>query len=692
MPVREESTMPRSSPARRFHAALRLIALLPTAFLSTHLAAATWPGPAPCNTTLQACVNATASGSFVEIATNTPIDESVTVSRSLTLRPAAGYSPNFEAGNVLLLFQGSGTPMNVYVSGLRFRAGYVGLSQLDNAITAELNHITIDALRSGATAGIKVDAAGTYPMRLQVYDSRVTMNGPQAPGASAIDIFRGSVGTAEFIAKVRANRIVANGAGDAAGIRIVTGVGAVVEASGNHVTGKGFGNGLVVEHTGGGTPSRVDLTSNYVRGQGPGTANDAGIVVDGRITLNALNNTVIDGERGMLLRSDASGTLGGVVANNLLAYNRVAGLDIDPISSLTNQANLLHGNGSNRFVAGPGTITAAPRFEHPDRPYLSVLSPAIDAGSSTRLDDLYATTALQRLDATGLRRTKGSAVDIGAFEYGDFSFVHRGPVVDNTAPIDAPPAAALMTSAALPQVTLNVNPGLGAPVSNPHPVGIFQRSLLGGWAIFNEDLADLPAGVSFNVFSPASSPEAFGYNIGANSDASAYIESSMLYLRLFKTLLATHHWNGHGSPGVYNAHAFGVQFDSIGKWYVRNIDGATMASNLAFNIYSQDESPQAYRHVAGPGNTVGSMTLLDHPRLNGNPCAIVTVTPQTLLPAPTPVGVIYSIDRGRHAIVNQNGSFIPNNAGYFVLVDEAQIDRDCSANLFHDGLETRGAP
>ena len=59
----------------------------------------TWPGAAPCNGTLQACVNAAANGDRIEIATAGPIDEFLTLAnRSLSLVAAAGFHPALAAG------------------------------------------------------------------------------------------------------------------------------------------------------------------------------------------------------------------------------------------------------------------------------------------------------------------------------------------------------------------------------------------------------------------------------------------------------------------------------------------------------------------------------------------------------------------------------------------------------------------
>src|SRR5262245_34470270 len=52
----------------------------------------TYPS-APCSTTLQACIAAAAAGDVVQVATNVPIGEDLLIDKSLTLRPAPGFSP-----------------------------------------------------------------------------------------------------------------------------------------------------------------------------------------------------------------------------------------------------------------------------------------------------------------------------------------------------------------------------------------------------------------------------------------------------------------------------------------------------------------------------------------------------------------------------------------------------------------------
>src|SRR5687768_6848833 len=80
-----------------------LVAALLLCFASGASAALrTWPGVAPCNTTLQACLNAAGAGDVIDIATNVPIDESLSTAQSLTIRAANGYSPRLAAGRSLV--------------------------------------------------------------------------------------------------------------------------------------------------------------------------------------------------------------------------------------------------------------------------------------------------------------------------------------------------------------------------------------------------------------------------------------------------------------------------------------------------------------------------------------------------------------------------------------------------------------
>ena len=86
-----------------------------------------WPGAAPCATTLQACLDGAVDGDRVLIATNATIGEDISLyNRSLTLTAADGYTPTFGNAHWLSITSAPiAGDQTVSVSRLRFVDGYV---------------------------------------------------------------------------------------------------------------------------------------------------------------------------------------------------------------------------------------------------------------------------------------------------------------------------------------------------------------------------------------------------------------------------------------------------------------------------------------------------------------------------------------------------------------------------------------
>ena len=94
-------------------------------------------------------------------------------------------------------------------------------------------------------------------------------------------------------------------------------------------------------------------------------------------------------------------------------------------------------------------------------------------------------------------RTSLAAAEPG----GEAAFVHR------TTPRNISANSTYLSSPltdgepeAIISVTQNWNPGGGAGAYNDHPVGVWYDPASDKWAIFNQDRAPMPRGVSFNVF------------------------------------------------------------------------------------------------------------------------------------------------------------------------------------------------
>jgi hypothetical protein len=63
----------------------------------------TWPGPAPCGTGLQACINAASAGDILLVQTNNAINEDLTIDKSLTLKAQSGFTPRLGALHFIFL-------------------------------------------------------------------------------------------------------------------------------------------------------------------------------------------------------------------------------------------------------------------------------------------------------------------------------------------------------------------------------------------------------------------------------------------------------------------------------------------------------------------------------------------------------------------------------------------------------------
>jgi len=103
----------------------------------------TWPGTTPCNASLQTCVNAASQGDRIEIATDTPIAETViTSNRNISVVAATGFHPRFAAGHNLgissSLSTGGPSFMQVTVAGIAFDGTQAHSAVYDTERTAEL--------------------------------------------------------------------------------------------------------------------------------------------------------------------------------------------------------------------------------------------------------------------------------------------------------------------------------------------------------------------------------------------------------------------------------------------------------------------------------------------------------------------------------------------------------------------------
>lgn len=141
-----------------------------------------------------------------------------------------------------------------------------------------------------------------------------------------------------------------------------------------------------------------------------------------------------------------------------------------------------------------------------------------------------------------------------------------------------------------PNAIVLVSPGPdrvgGEPADYGHNIGVWYEGRAGKWAIFNQDLAAVPAGAAFKVTIPKESAGFVHYAKRSNTAGHyTYVDNKLTNGHPDAALSVTQNWNPGGGRGVYNDHPVGVQYNAkLKEWVIYNRDGAPMPEGATFNI------------------------------------------------------------------------------------------------------------
>ncbi len=373
-----------------------LVALATPAWSAT----LTYPGAAPCNTTLQACITGAASGDVVEIATNTPIDENLAINKSLTLQPAAGFSPTIGGGATFRTVNfsnlgSSGSAETLLIERLSFSLAQVrgfvsqgsghSITIRDNVMFMEFDHnntpaVEIDARvpLTGVLSGNRITSIGQgirlwaitatsesidYTVERNVIDTSL-------PSASNIGISADFRGQGSYTLRAFSN---------------------VVDRVGGCNCGGNAGLSLLVLQT---PIVNASITNNTVHGTQ--TANGFMFRVDdpgATVTINLFNNIASGGDRSGYTVSNSGGASLTLVADENDSWNNgipdnFAGLPSGTVRT-TNPQYVNAGAGDLRL-----------------QPTSLLINSGVDAPPG----------GTSALDAGGAARIQGVAIDIGAYE------------------------------------------------------------------------------------------------------------------------------------------------------------------------------------------------------------------------------------------------------------------------------------
>jgi hypothetical protein len=376
----------------------------------------TFPGSAPCNATLQACIDGADPGDVVEIATNTAIDESLEVSKSLSLRPAAGFSPVIAALNSILLLNPAGEANAIVIEDLTLERGFVSAVQVStDALDVRIAGLEVrDTFNGRAEIEVRTGQPGPFgPVTFEVSSNDLTVPTGQFNGAGAISIQGGNAATMRGV--VRDNTILHFDGQQRGAIEVSNAIADLdVDVIGNRISGTNYNEGVSFFQFAEGI-AQVRFINNLVTGQVAEAGAPGAFVVNvsgGSAQFEILNNTAAASDRGILVsgRTDLGATVSGLIANNVVADITGVGVGVDPELDVVNEFNLVFNTGSDFFTPGPGTLFVDPRFVGGDDFHLSAASQAVNAGNADRVPADITT------DLDGLPRILGAGVDLGAFE------------------------------------------------------------------------------------------------------------------------------------------------------------------------------------------------------------------------------------------------------------------------------------
>ena len=176
-----------------------------------------------------------------------------------------------------------------------------------------------------------------------------------------------------------------------------------------------------------------------------------------------------------------------------------------------------------------------------------------------------------------------------------------------------------------------LDPGGIVSAYHDHPIGAYYSTSKTQWSVFNEDSVNMVASPAFNIFVPPQNGTSFTHTAGAAtiSNDLTRMDHPSLNNNSSALVFALPAFNPNGviaGPGYYN-HFTGVYYDTAsGKWGIYNEDFNPVEENAAFFVYVANTAIDvAFKHTTAAGNISANYTTLDHPKLNGNPNAVVIV-------------------------------------------------------------------
>jgi hypothetical protein len=380
-----------------------------------------------CGKTIQGCIDDGSDSGAILLATNGPIDEDLTITRSVTLAAAPGFRPVFAPGATIFARSAGGGDKQLVIRGLTWEPagastairvlhdgdGAYDVQLLDNAILGLEGSgfspvISVHTTQPGPGGPLLLTVRGNtlrmptgsrWPLEIEL---PWTVNGITVVARNVIEtadtgqsgaiFFRHWEGEMHFYAIQNVVR-TANPAQTAIEV---------------YQSGDGDGDGRIV----------ANVFGNFLRGIAGGMRFGTSLYAEnGAIELNVAHNTIVDAQlRAVQVggREDFGAHASGVIANNVLARSGQGDVGIHQfVDEVLETNNLLTNMDPEGFPAEPGPhsiLVTDPGFVADDDFRLAPTSPAIN-----KADPAY-TPAELTVDLDDQPRVGGPAADLGAYE------------------------------------------------------------------------------------------------------------------------------------------------------------------------------------------------------------------------------------------------------------------------------------
>ncbi len=387
-----------------------------------------WPGQAPCDTTLNACLAVAQAGDTVRIVASATIPEQIAIGLPVSIETAPGIVATFTSTTTHVFTLPGTAPYAVSLRGLNFVGGSLRFSMNGNLPgEVRLEQLNVVGNASNAQSQVQFNLAQTTVARSLVSIKGCTfVPGSNISASTSIFQFGSSAGGMDFIVEenlfrpepvamaqtfhIPLNMLVGgNSAWD-----VVFRRNQVLPAIG--LPSRAYADGIGVNTADNVTVNLLVHDNVFllddVAGAG-GTAVYAGGSV-GQVSARVINNTILHAYYALAFANNVSGR----IDNNVMAFGFRLHEGTAPAASFPQRNNLVHSYPiASNWAIAPGTLTSDPLLSAASG-LPQIGSPVIDAGSDTARNEAGPGSygVLTPRDANGLRRIEGAQIDIGAFE------------------------------------------------------------------------------------------------------------------------------------------------------------------------------------------------------------------------------------------------------------------------------------